>query len=94
MKRESDGVVFEVRNGIGDQAPMLSSRVSFSGLFRHQRRTIHSPHAVTLSTEQVDERVSFIDPQSGIYTDGIVVAFPGPKKVEVGYWRSSWSDPK
>ncbi len=43
---------------------------------------------------QVDQRVSFVDPQSGIYTDGVVVAVHGPQEIEVGYWRSSWSDPK
>jgi hypothetical protein len=44
--------------------------------------------------QQVDQRVSFIDPQSGIYTDGIVIGIHGPKEIEVGYWRSSWSDTK
>lgn len=43
---------------------------------------------------QVGQRVSFIDPQSGIYTDGVVVCFHGNDQVEVGYHRSGWSDPK
>jgi hypothetical protein len=43
---------------------------------------------------QVDQRVNFIDPQSGLYTDGVVVRIHSSTEVEVRYYRSSWSDPK
>lgn len=43
---------------------------------------------------QVQQRVSFVDPKSGFYVDGVVVSIRGPHLVEVGYWGSSWSRSK
>jgi len=56
--------------------------------------THRAPQLIHTYPHQVNQRVSFIDPQSGIYTDGVVIGIHGPKKIEVGYWRSSWSDPR
>lgn len=41
---------------------------------------------------EVQQRVSFLDPKSRFYVDGVVAAILGPHHVEVGYWGSRWSD--
>lgn len=92
VQRESDGVIFEVSE----------LRMHFFGWLNNKSKGLNlkpnrfsDVHVWCWSLcVQVDQRVSFIDPQSGMYTDGVVVAIHGPKKMEVGYWRSSWSDPK
>lgn len=91
-QRLTDGQTFTVSDALGCALaawpglrllpqPEASDMVQSLGLF-------YAMHV------QVGQRVSFIDPQSGIYTDGVVVCFHGNDQVEVGYHRSGWSDPK
>ena len=43
---------------------------------------------------KVKQRVSFVDPTSGFYVDGVVKSIRGPHLVEVGYWKSRWASEK
>jgi hypothetical protein len=43
---------------------------------------------------EVRQRVSFVDPRSKFYVDGVVVAIRGQNLVEVGYWGTPWSATK
>lgn len=43
---------------------------------------------------KVNDRVTFLDPKSGFYVDGVVVSIRSAQLVEVGYYGSRWSHPK